>query len=100
VEKSKAESKQQWLDRKEFDKQIRKVEANTEKTEAEIHALEKRIETMDALLASPEGSKEADADFYIRYNEIKKQLVTLMDQWEQLSMEAEELKEKRKEMEG
>lgn len=100
VEKNKAESKQQWLDRKEFDRQIRKVEANTEKTEAEIHALEKRIETMDALLASPEGSKEADADFYIRYNEIKKQLVTLMDQWEQLSMEAEELKEKRKEMEG
>ncbi len=100
VEKSKAESKQQWLDRKEFDKQVRKVEANTERTEAEIHALEKRIETMDALLASPEGSKEADADFYIRYNEIKKQLVTLMDQWEQLSMEAEELKEKRKEMEG
>ncbi len=100
LEKSKAESKQQWLDRKEFDKQIRKVEANTEKTEAEIHALEKRIETMDALLVSPEGSKEADADFYIRYNEIKKQQVTLMDQWEQLSMEAEELKEKRKEMEG
>ncbi len=100
LEKSKAESKQQWLYRKEFDKQIRKVEANTEKTEAEIHALEKRIETMDALLVSPEGSKEADADFYIRYNEIKKQLVTLMDQWEQLSMEAEELKEKRKEMEG
>lgn len=93
------DSKQQWLERKEIDKQIRKIETKTEEVEAEIHKIEKRIEAMDAILLSPEGASEADPDFFSRYNDLKAQVSRLMEEWERLSLETDLIKEKRKVLE-
>jgi ATP-binding cassette subfamily F protein 3 len=98
-EKPLTDSKQLWAERKEIDKQIRKIETKTQEVEAEIHKVEKRIELMDAMLASPDGAAEADSDFFNRYTDLKKQLEKMMEQWEQLAMEAELVKEKRRGME-
>lgn len=98
-EKPLTDSKQLWAERKEIDKQIRKMETKTQEVEAEIHKVEKRIELMDAMLASPDGAVEADSDFFNRYTDLKKQLEKMMEQWEQLAMEAELVKEKRRGME-
>jgi ATP-binding cassette subfamily F protein 3 len=98
-EKPLTDSKQLWAERKEIDKQIRKMETKTQEVEAEIHKVEKRIELMDAMLASPDGAAEADSDFFNRYTDLKKQLEKMMEQWEQLAMEAELVKEKRRGME-
>jgi ATP-binding cassette, subfamily F, member 3 len=98
-EKPLTDSKQLWAERKEIDRQIRKMETKTEEVEAEIHKIEKRIELMDAMLSSPDGAAEVDSDFFNRYTEMKKHLEKMMEEWEQLAMEAEKVKEKRKVLE-
>jgi ATP-binding cassette subfamily F protein 3 len=98
-DKSSTDNKQQWLERKEIDKQIRKMETKTEEVEAAIHKIEKRIEAMDAILSSPEGTTEADSDFFSRYNDLKAQVSKLMEEWERLSLEIDLVKEKRKVLE-
>jgi ATP-binding cassette subfamily F protein 3 len=91
--KSESEQKQAWLERKEFDKQIRKVVSQLEETEAKIESLEAEIARLDAKFAS--DASGADMEAFSNYQKIKDELSNLMKRWEQLSLEVEELKEKR-----
>ncbi|MDD3568168.1 MAG: ATP-binding cassette domain-containing protein, partial [Bacteroidales bacterium] len=51
-----SDRKQEWLDRKEQDKVIRKVTSQIEKVEQEISELENKIAEMDTILSNPEGT--------------------------------------------
>lgn len=91
--KLESEQKQAWLERKEFDKQIRKVVSQLEETEAKIESLEAEISRLDAKFAS--DASGADMEAFSNYQKIKDELNKLMKRWEELSLEVEELKEKR-----
>ncbi len=91
--RSESEQKQAWLERKEFDKQIRKVVSQLEETETKIESLEAEIARLDAKFAS--DASGADMEAFSNYQKIKDELSSLMKRWEELSLEVEELKEKR-----
>lgn len=95
--KSDSDQKQAWLDRKEIDKQIRKVVTQLEDVEENIEKIEAEIAGLDAKFANPDPNS-ADTtpyDFFSHYQELKKDLSDYMNKWEELSTEVEKLKVKR-----
>ena len=68
---------------KKLEKQVADCEGAIEKKEAEIAALEEKM-------ATPEGA--ADMKLYEQHQQLKQQLDTTVEEWEQFSMELEDLK--------
>jgi len=85
------------MDRKEHDKAMRRISSRLEKLEEKIDESEKEMAQIVAILANPDEEKVKDADLYHRYQELKDSLAEYMEQWETLSQELEEMKEKRSE---
>jgi len=87
-----SDSKLQWEERKNREKQLRKLRTQIEKSEAEISRLEKEIAEFDAMLADPARYKDIlnDANEYKRYNTLKATLEQEMGKWEELHMELEQ----------
>ncbi|MGE0078918.1 MAG: ATP-binding cassette domain-containing protein [Bacteroidales bacterium] len=100
--KTSSDQKVLWEERKEIDKQIRKVESRVSEVEKKISQYEKEIADMDNKLANPEqsGVDLNDKSFFNGYESVKKQLVDMMSEWEMLSVELDELQEKRKNAKG
>ncbi len=76
--------------RKEQEKQLRKVRKAVEKVEEELADVESRISTLDSRMA--ENYCEAD---YKEYGELKSKYEQLMAQWERLSYEVEIMEEQK-----
>jgi ATP-binding cassette subfamily F protein 3 len=93
--KSVSDSKQTYIERKEFDKKIRKAESNVSDSEGKIEKLEMEIEKINELLSNPEKMNE-DPSLFSSYDELKKQLEAEMHKWEELTEVAENLKQQRK----
>ncbi len=95
--KSDSEQKQAWLERKEVDKQIRKVVTQLEDVEGKIESIEAEISVLDTQFANPDESSASNPDyaFFSKYQDLKDELNELMQRWEVLSIEVEELKRKR-----
>lgn len=93
-----SDQKQAWLERKELDKQIRKVANQLEEVEVRIGNLEAEIADMDRLLSDPSanGVNPSDHSFFSKYEQRKRALERLMYEWELLTSELEEWKAKRK----
>ncbi len=88
--------KKQWLEKKEKEKEVRKVNSQLEKVEKEVAELEARIEQMDKQLADPQNSETPiDDSFYDNYRNLKEKLSSNMVKWEDLAMEVERLKDER-----
>jgi ATP-binding cassette subfamily F protein 3 len=87
-----SDSKLQWEERKNREKQLRKLRTRIEKSETEISGLEKEISEFDEMLVDPARYKDVlnDADAYKRYNQLKISLEKEMEQWEELHMELEQ----------
>lgn len=85
-EKIITENKLNYEQKKEQDKEQRKVANQIIKCEKEIEALESKIALLDKELANPETSNKTSTDptFFINYNEIKKQIELKMNEWESL----------------
>ncbi|HPQ33890.1 MAG TPA: ABC-F family ATP-binding cassette domain-containing protein [Tenuifilaceae bacterium] len=85
--------KKLWMEKKEKEKEIRKVNSQLEKVEKEVENLEATIEKMDSQLADPENSEvPIDNDFFSLYQNLKNQLSENMVKWEDLAIEVERLK--------
>ncbi len=82
-------SKLQFGRRKEYDKEIRKVQTQVERTEGEIHSLETELEALKVLLSNP-ANITGKAPF-LRYNKIQEELDSLSTRWMELSEEVERL---------
>ena len=95
--KEESSQKRMWMDRKEHDKAMRRISSRLEKLEEKIDESEKEMAQIVAILANPDEEKVKDADLYHRYQELKDSLAEYMEQWETLSQELEEMKEKRSE---
>jgi ATP-binding cassette subfamily F protein 3 len=92
VKSEKADQKQIYQERKDYDKEIRKTGNQLERVEKEITLVELNIAEMDREMA--EG-KPMDSEFYANYQSMKDKLNPLMNEWEKLQITFEELKEKR-----
>ncbi len=95
--KSDSDQKQAWLERKEMDKQIRKVVSQLEDVEGSIEKIEAEIAGLDAKFANPDPSESDTShyEFFSHYQDLKKELGVNMNSWEKLSLEVERLKAKR-----
>lgn len=89
------ESKLTYEERREINRLIRKVEKQIEEKEKKIHQLEQKTEELEAKLATPDGAN--DPALFEQHGKMLKDTETAMEQWESLSAELEELKNKVKE---
>lgn len=93
-EQSASQNKLQYGKRKLFEKEIRKINSKIEKTEVQIQKVEAEIAQIDEMLANPEQNSKAisDGSLYERYNELKRTMEGLMETWEKLHEEVENMK--------
>ena len=85
-----SDNKQNYLDRKEQQKKVRRLEHSIAEVEDKISSLEERIRELDAILCTPEGA--SDMTIVTEYTSIKKVIDQETARWEQLSEELEEIK--------
>lgn len=90
-EKPRPELKQamSYLEKKETERVYRRLQKRVTEAEAAITATEAEIAAMDAKLASGDAAVVSDPAFYAAYEETKKKLDTLMQQWEEAHGEME-----------
>ena len=82
-----------FQEQKEISRTISRLEKQIEKTEAEIQNLENKSAELDRLLSSPE--KLEDHSIFDKYELLKKQLKTAMEEWEKQHEELENWKMKK-----
>lgn len=90
--KEASQNKLDYQQRKENEKAKRKIQNRVNKLEQEIADLEAAIEIKDQQLSQPteHGESIANDDFYKKYDSLKKQLQSKMDEWESALMELDE----------
>lgn len=80
--------KQSYAEKKEFEKQIRKAERLVKDAEAKVSQLEAELKAVEDKLAA--GA--TDNDLFERHGEVSKSLDAAMSEWEDATMELENLK--------
>lgn len=80
--------KQSYAEKKEFEKQIRKAERLVKDAEAKVSQLEAELKVVEEKLAA--GA--TDNDLFERHGEVSKSLDAAMSEWEDATMELENLK--------
>ena len=95
-ESRKSEEKTQGSDtklsyeaRKEQAKRMRKAEKRVEECERKIEELENGLKRLEERMATPEGA--SDSVLYEEHARMKKELDTVVEEWEKASMEWEDL---------
>jgi len=90
VQTSVSSNKQKYLDKKEFDRNLRKLRKRLEESEMIIEKLEAEIIAVDKSFMEPGNSTEAHDKDYTRYQDLKEQLNEEMDKWALYSHDVEE----------
>jgi ATP-binding cassette subfamily F protein 3 len=95
--KEETSNKQAFLNKKEYDREVRKIETRIEKTELRINEVEMEIAEYEAKIANPEGDLDTlmTPEFYSAYTSLHTLLKEQMSLWEQLHKELEDYKSKR-----
>ncbi len=80
--------------KKEYDRQVRRVASRIEQTEEEIMKIEGEIEEMDHKMSDPAayGIDLSDGTVFASYEALKKRVGELVTEWEQLNNELNTLK--------
>lgn len=84
------DSKLSYEEKKELNKRIRKAEKAVSDCEIKIEKLEKEISDLESKMATPEGA--ADMKLITQYTDTKKELDKTVEEWENASMQLEEIK--------
>ncbi len=85
-------NKNDYLEKKEFDKQIRKVASQVEKVESNIERIEARIEKLNNKMANPDQENAERQEWYTEYETCNRELERELDAWEKLNAQLEQLK--------
>lgn len=88
-----SETKLSYEAQKEINKRLRKLEKETKECENKIETLEQEKQSIEMQLATPEGA--SDVSLYEKYEAVQKDLNSVMEKWEQLLMDTEELEEQK-----
>ena len=79
-----------YAEMKERNKAIKKAETAVKNAEAKIEKLETELAALEEKLATPEGA--SDVSLFTKHGDIKKQIDAAVEEWENASMELEEMK--------
>ena len=92
-----SENKISYQERKQLDKDIKKMSNRLGNLERTVEVLEKELKALDAELSQPDRYKElsSQAGFFESYQEKQQQLAQYISDWEQNLERLEELKRKR-----
>ncbi len=82
-------NKQKYLEKKEYDKTLRKLKRRLEESEKEIESIEKEISAMDARLSSPGHSISGTDELYTKYQELQERHNEEMNRWAQYTHDLE-----------
>ena len=83
-------NKQKYLEKKEYDRNLRKMRKRLEESEIVIEKIESEIIAVDKSFMEPGNSSEAHEIDYKKYQDLKEQLNDEMNRWTQYSQEVEE----------
>jgi ATP-binding cassette, subfamily F, member 3 len=83
-------NKQKYLEKKEYDRNLRKMRKRLEESEIEIEKIESEIIAVDKSFMEPGNSSEAHEIDYKKYQDLKEQLNDEMNRWTLYSQEVEE----------
>jgi ATP-binding cassette subfamily F protein 3 len=97
VTKDEIVNKQTFFDKKEFEREVRKLENRISKIESAIGDLEKEIGNFEHMIANPALDPDSmkAPDFYSNYNNMQVELKQKMALWEHIQIELEQFKNKR-----
>jgi len=97
VEREEKNNKQAFLDKKEYEREIRKFENRIERTERIIADIEKEISEYEKKISNPGGDIDSimTPEFYAAYTGFHTALKQHMAEWEQLHDELSAYKNKR-----
>ena len=87
--KEASDQKLSYEKRKDFDRDLRKVENRVKKEEEKIASLEAEVERMDNLLAQPENI--SDENLFLEYGKVKKDLEHTMEAWAEAQEKLDEM---------
>ena len=85
-----SENKLSYQEQKEQNRLIKRKEKEVQEAEEKITKMEERLSEMETQLSTPEGA--SDFDLLQKYLETKNKLDSVMNNWERLTLELEELK--------
>jgi ATP-binding cassette subfamily F protein 3 len=83
-------NKQKYLEKKEFDRNLRKLRKRLEESETVIEKIEAEIMAVDKAFMEPGNSSESHETDYRKYQDLKDQLNEEMNRWTLYSNEVEE----------
>ena len=87
-----SDNKLSYEAQKEWNKKLKKLERRVADCEAEISQIESAIANLEIKLATPDGG--SDMQLYEQHQKLKRQLVSVMEEWDNASTELEEGKNK------
>ncbi len=80
-----------YEERRERQRQLRRIEKSVSESEDKIERMEKRLKELDSILCTPEGA--SDVTLITEYTTTCQALDQEVQRWEQLSEQAEEMKQ-------
>jgi ATP-binding cassette, subfamily F, member 3 len=83
-------NKQKYLERKEYDRNLRKLRRRLEESETVIEKIEAEIIAVDKSFMEPGNSSQSHENDYQKYQDLKEQLNEEMNKWTIYSNEVEE----------
>lgn len=92
VKKEEPRERLNFGERKDLNRQLKKVSGEVEAIEAEIAKLENRVSEIDRLLANPNGHQGIET-LYEEHGKVRADLQNSMARWEDLTLKLELLKE-------
>jgi ATP-binding cassette subfamily F protein 3 len=87
-------NKQKYLEKKEYERNLRKIRKRLEESEIIIEKIENEIIAVDKSFMEPGNSSEAHEIDYKKYQDLKELLNVEMNKWAQYSQEVEEFLQK------
>jgi ATP-binding cassette subfamily F protein 3 len=82
-------NKKRYIEKKEYDRNLRKLTRRVEDMEKEIEELEREVEIMDNKFSDPDHITAGDEALYSRYNQLKSSLNDKMGLWSEYTHELE-----------
>ena len=83
-------NKQKYIERKEYERNLRKLRRRLEDCEKEIEKIEAEIISIDKAFMEPGNNSAKHEEDFFRYQELKEKLNGEMDRWTNYSEEVEE----------
>ena len=89
AEKEASSNKQKYLEKKEFERNLRKLRKRLEESERKIEQLESELAALDKILSQPGKPAEEMDELYRKYQEIRGHHNEEMNRWEQYTHDVE-----------